>query len=445
MIRFVESYRRRCEMISAAVAAVALALIVLAGEGRCEHRLIGHDESARLGLTRSWFTQVRLNAAHTHVERAVLEGDRLTVLTSAGVVQELNALTGQTYWIAPIGNENYPSLGPAGNDKFVAVLNGSTLYVLDRKDGKPAIIRSVGGAPGAAPALSDDYVFVPLISGRVEAYPLGNQKLSPWYYQSYGRAMVRPLVTPESIVWTTDAGYLYVGGSNKLGMRYRLETGDDIIAAPAYRQPYVFVASLSGDVFAMQELTGSQRWKYSTGFPVTRAPAPVGDRVFVNSGEPSLHCINATNGAGVWEAPHMVQFAAASKDRVYGVNDLGAFVVLDAANGATLARVMTDRPIKSLVNDQTDRIYLVSDDGMVECLHEVNMKEPIHHNPKPVAPKEEAKPEAAPAAAPAKAAEKPAKAPAKAKAAEPAGKPKADEEKAPAKKGDAGTEDNPFG
>src|SRR5215211_5069786 len=170
MRRFVQACRRRCEMMSTVFAALVLIFVVLAGDARGERRLMGQDEAARLGLTRAWFTQVRLNAAHTHVERAVLEGDRLTVLTSAGVVQELNALTGKTYWTAPIGNENYPSLGPAGNDKFVAIVNGSTLYVLDRVDGKPVIIRSVGGAPGAAPALSEKYIFIPLVNGRVEAY-----------------------------------------------------------------------------------------------------------------------------------------------------------------------------------------------------------------------------------------------------------------------------------
>jgi outer membrane protein assembly factor BamB len=389
---------------------------------------------------------VRLNAAHTHVERAVLEGDRLTVLTSAGVVQELNALTGATYWTAPIGNENYPSLGPAGNEKFVAVLNGSTLYVLDRKDGKPAIIRPAGSAPGAAPALSEKYVFLPLVSGRLEAISLGDQKIAPWYYQSFGRAMVTPLVTPESIVWTTDSGYLYVGGSEKLGMRYRLETGAEIVAPPSYLHPFVFVASLEGELFAMHELTGQQHWKYSCGFPVTRAAAGVGERVFVTSGEPALHCVNATNGIGLWEAPHVNQFAAVSKDRVYAVNDLGEFVVLGAATGATLAKIRAERPLHALVNDQTDRVYLVSEDGMVECLHELNMKVPIYHSPKPVPPKEEAKPEAPAATPTAKAAEKPVKAPAKAKPTKPAEKPAADAKMPDKEKKDAAaTEDSPFG
>jgi outer membrane protein assembly factor BamB len=423
-------------------------VIIVAGEARSAHRLIGQEVANRLGLTRAWFTQIRLDGARNHIERAILTGDRLTLLTTAGVVQEMDALTGRTYWIAPIGNQNYPSLGPAASDKYVAVVNGSTLYVLDRADGRPIMIRPVGSAPGAAPAISQEYVFVPLVTGRIEGYSLRDPKaFQPWYYQSFGRAMVSPLTTPDSVVWTTDAGYLYVGGSNLVGMRYRLEIGSDIVAHPTAHPPYIYVGAVNGDLFALNETSGKQLWKYSTGFPIIRAPAGVGDRVFVTSDEPAMHCINAATGARLWAAPHIVQFSAASKDRVYGVNDLGAFVVLDGKTGAGLASMATDYPIKSLVNHETDRVYLISDDGMVECLHEVGLPQPIYHNPKPepAAKDKKAAPAAGKAAAPAAAkpqdssAEMPAT-----KEAEPAEKPAAGE-KAPEKKNEFGTDENPFG
>jgi PQQ-like domain len=373
--------RRQTHVAVAAV--VALALCGVVREVHAATRLLPQEELRQLGLVRAWFAQVRLDRSRNHLERAVLDDDQLTVLTNAGVVQQLNALTGETLWVAPIGNENYPSLGPACSDKYVALVNGSTLYVLDRVDGRPVLIRRIGGAPGAAPAISSNHVFVPLLNGRIEGYPLMNEKqLTPWYYQSYGRTMVAPLATPESIVWATETGYLYVGNSVKPGMRFRLETGSEIVAPPTYRKPFVYVAATSGEVFAMQEMTGAREWKYASGFPVTRAVAPVGERVFATSEEPRLHCIDAKSGGAVWEAPHVSQFAAASKQRVYGVDDLGAFVVLDGAKGTLLGRIVTDHLIKSLVNDQTDRVYLISDNGLVECLREADAKEPLYHNPK---------------------------------------------------------------
>jgi hypothetical protein len=183
----------------------------------------------------------------------VLTNDRLDVLTTAGVLQELNALTGETLWVAPVGNPNHPSLGPGGNEQLVAVLNGMTLHVLDRADGRPVKIRRVGGVPGAAPAVSTQYVFVPLLNGRIEGHPLGDEIYTPWNFQSVGRVMVPPLVTAASVVWATDSGHVYIGGANEPGVNSRLETGSDILAPPAYRKPNIFIAAMSGELFAVDE------------------------------------------------------------------------------------------------------------------------------------------------------------------------------------------------
>jgi outer membrane protein assembly factor BamB len=360
----------------------ALALLVfgaLADAALADRRLSTQQESRRLGLKRAWFTQVRLDPARHRVQRAVLTGDRLSVLTTAGVLQELNALTGETLWIAPVGNSRYPSLGPAANDQHVALVNGSTLYVLDRTDGRPVLIRQVGGAPGAAPAVSREHVFVPLVSGRIEAYSLGEEKFTPWYYQSFGKGMVAPLTTPASFVWATDSGHLYVGRTGELSVSFRLETRSEIIAPPAYHSPYIYAATVSGEVFAMHEMSGERRWKYATGFPIVRSPAPVADRVFITSDEPALHCVDATRGTSLWEAPRISQFAALTSSRVYGVDELGGLVALDAKSGALLGRMPTDLSTHALVNDQTDRIYLVSSEGMVQCFHELDATEPLYH------------------------------------------------------------------
>jgi len=113
-----------------------------------------------------------------------------------------------------------------------------------------------------------------------------------------------------------------------------------------------------------------------------RAPAVVGGKVFVTSDEPMLHCIDANSGEQLWEAPHVKQFAAASAKRVYGVDELGALVMLDISNGSLLGRMPTNSATHALVNDQTDRLYLVSKDGVVQCFREIGSKEPVYHQPK---------------------------------------------------------------
>jgi outer membrane protein assembly factor BamB len=358
-------------------------------------KLLPRDEAARLGLTRAWFAQVQMDTARSRVERAILSGDQLFVLTTTGTLHAFNAHSGETDWVATFGNPDYPSLGPAANATHVALVNGSTLYVLSRVDGRATLVRQVGGPPGAAPALSGVYCFVPMVTGRVEGYPIAEGVDNTWFYLSQGRAMVAPLVTDVSVVWSTDAGHVYVGHATQPGVRYRIETGSEIVAPPAFRRPTIYVATVSGELLAVHETTGGELWRFTASDAIVRSPAAVGGRVFVTSSLPAMFAVDATSGMPLWAAPRVTQFAAAGRERVYAMDTVGGLVALDATSGKVLHRMPTDGSATPLVNDQTDRLYLVSNQGLVQCFHEIGAVEPLIHNP-PL----EASPPGAPGALP---------------------------------------------
>jgi hypothetical protein len=376
---FVEQVRRR----RSAAVAMTLVIVFLGVNGahaQLRSGLISQGEARSIGLKRSWFAHAQVDPGHSRVVHWVLSGDQLFLVTGAGAIQALDANTGQTLWTATVGNPDYPSFGPGSNDQLVALLNGSTLYLLDRKKGHLVAERRVGGAPGAGPVLSEKYVFVPLVTGRIEGYPLDEEdKWGTWFYQSFGRMLVRPRVTPENLVWVTDTGHMYVGSANNPRVRFRLESGNEFAASPAYRTPLIYVISLSGEMFAVDERTGTLRWRYVTGFPSTRAPAVVGDRVYITSDEPSLHAVDANKGIGQWEAPGITQFAATTDKHVYGFDRFGTLHVLDRTDGHVLRRVPTGGRLDALVNDQTDRLLLISDRGLVQCLHEIGADKPTYY------------------------------------------------------------------
>jgi outer membrane protein assembly factor BamB len=358
--------------------------------------LITQQQAASVGLTRAWFARAAVDSGRSKVLDWILSNDELLIVTDAGVIQAIDANTGATCWTTQFGNPNFPSLGPAANDEFVGVINGSTLYLIERAGGRIVVTRPVGGVPGAGPALSKDYVFVPTIGGLIEGYPLAGD--SPfgarWFYQSFGRTTVPPLVTPDRVVWTTDAGYLYVGGADDPGVRFRLETRAEFVARPAYRAPLIFAASLVGELFAVDEHEGTLAWKFVTGYPTYRAPAAVGDRLFVTSEEPTLHCVDANSGAHQWEVPGISQFATATKTHVFGVDRFDTIHILNIADGAAVGRISSGGMVTALVNDQTDRLFLISGKGLVQCLHEIGADKPTYYVVRPVAATKPAEPAA---------------------------------------------------
>jgi outer membrane protein assembly factor BamB len=347
--------------------------------------LISQEQAASVGLKRAWFARAELNPAWSRVVDWILSVDQLLIVTDAGVIHAIDANTGQTAWVTQFGHPNYPSLGPDANDKFVAVINGSTLYLLDRASGRIQSRRSVGGAPGAGPAVGKNHVFVPTMNGLIEGYPLDpdTPKYKKWFYKSFGRTMVSPLVTPESLAWTTESGYLYVAGAVTPGVRFRLETLSEFAARPAYRAPLIYAVSLAGEVFAVNEQQGTLQWRYITGYPTSRAPAAVADKLFVTSEEPMLHCVDASTGLPQWESLGLSQFAAVTKSHVYGVDRYGKIHILNIADGAPVGRIPTGGTVTALVNDQTDRLFLISDSGLVQCLHEIGADEPTYYAERP--------------------------------------------------------------
>lgn len=332
-------------------------------------------------MTRAWFSQVQVDASRSRVELIALDGDILVAVTSAGVVHAMDSETGQTRWVARIGNPTHPSLGPGIDATHVALVNGSTLFVLDREDGSVMMERRLGGGVGGGPALSSGYAFVPLLRGRVEGYQLDKPKRTPWFYNCRGRIFQPAVATRRSVIWSNDQRQLFVADGSADGVRFRFETGTPIDAPPTAESPRVYAGSVGGYVYALDEETGLQRWRYAAGFAVRESPVVIGETLIVATEEPALHAIDAATGSRRWTTGGVTRFVSASESRVYALSKLGDLLVLDRKTGGIQARAVNRGVNAAVLNVQTDRLYLYASDGLVQCLREQGAETPYYHRP----------------------------------------------------------------
>ncbi len=348
----------------------------LAQQAFSANQLVTFEQASKNGLQRAWFAQVRVDPARNLVAYWTLSNNELFALTTSSTVHAMNAETGKTLWIAQIGNSKYPSDGPVTNSNRVALLNGTTLYLLDRGDGHVLWTREVGDAVVAAPVLSDTFAYVAQTSGRVEGFPLDSPTGDAWQYQSVGRIFHSPAATGPFVAWPTDRGYLYVGNADKKQVSFRIETNEDIIAAPAEWGSLFFVASLDGCLYCYDGSTGKQRWRYSTGMPIISKPVVVDSRVFVTSEMPALHAVDATTGNRLWTVKNAVNFVAQGTQHIYAADPYGNLLIVDKQTGGIAGQLNTGDGVFPIVNEQSDRIFLVSNTGLVQCLHEIGANEP---------------------------------------------------------------------
>jgi outer membrane protein assembly factor BamB len=327
-------------------------------------------------------------AIETHVVPKIV----FYATSERGLLHALDGETGRTLWTTSVGNPRYPTTAAGANDKFVGVCNGSTLYVMLATDGSLVWSRSAISSPGAGPAISTDLIFVPMVNGQIESFLLEDPSRPVKVYQSFGRAMVQPVVSANSVAWPTDKGNLYVGMANDSGVRFRMEAKEEITSAPAFLAPdRVFVTSLDGYIYCVSESRGNMVWRFTTGEPISHSPIVLGDRVYAITDRGNLFAIDANTSEEKWVTPNIRSYLAGNDQRLYCLDVRGDLTILDRASGSplgTIAASLLDVPI---LNTQTDRIILASSTGLVQCFREAGRPWPTVHYLLE-APKEDAKP-----------------------------------------------------
>ncbi len=318
------------------------------------------------------------------------------VQSTNGTLEAIDGENGATLWTVTFGELGHPALKPAANDRYVASIRGSRLYLRERESGKPVWDKPLQVNPILGVSMSDDLVFVPSVNGQIEAYWLpdtepGRLGTPPWIYSSGGTITGLPAVTPNVVAWPTELGRLYVaqilGAPNPPSLAFRLSADGPIYGEPAVWPPTrsLYTASHDGFVYGVDEQAQRLKWSVTIGDAIGQGPVALPDAVLVIGQRHHLYALSPDDGQAQWVAPNIGQVLAASKLRIYTLDQLGRLRVLDRKTGKTIDRIATGGFDRAVVNRLTDRVYLATVDGRLECLRETGADWPAVHRPLPEA------------------------------------------------------------
>ena len=318
------------------------------------------------GLTQAWSVQMEMDGARSRITYAFLDSGTLFVQTDRATIQAYDTTAKgpngpKAIWPAArvVGNPDYFTFRAGVSADFVAVVNGSHLYVLKRSTGEVLWDTALGGSPATGPAISQQQVYVPLDSGMVASYRLkpageaANKEPAPAHAQaktelrqekektsqenhqpaeeshplaacpSVGRVVAAPVVIhptdeEEAVAWPTDGGSLFIAHMDPqqpdhFTTHYRVDTRSDIAAAPAYLPEraaqatrdfgLLFTATGDGRVYAYNARTAEKFWEFDAGGPVVRSPVPIGEDVYICTQAGGMFCVDAQTGAQKWWRP----------------------------------------------------------------------------------------------------------------------------------------------
>jgi len=307
----------------------------------------------------------------------------LYATTNLGAIHAIDGETGKTKWVTSLGKMDYPTTWAAANDNYVTMLSGSTILVLKAKDGELVWKRRSAGVPLTGPAVTDTHLFLPTVQGNMECHLLESVDETPWNYHATGLSFGPPVGDHDTVAWTTDRGKLVIAQADPRIVRYRIDTGLMFDCSPALAgKDKVVAVTMDGFVYCVDRYNGVIAWKISLGERCHITPFAIGDSVYILTAERNLYCLNLQNGLEKWPGGPAIgirQLVSSSTEKLYCVGEVGRMLILDNKTGRLVAGVDTSELDLQVVNPLTDRIYLGTHEGTLQCLREIGARWPEVH------------------------------------------------------------------
>jgi len=172
------------------------------------------------------------------------------------------------------------------------------------------------GEVWGSPAVSQGVLYIGSDDGFLYALDAktGAEK---WRFQAGKGIRSRPAVSSDAVCFLSDDGYLYAieRSSGKLKWKFDTHTAlvphtdlgendsrwDYLQSSPAIATGLVFVGSGNSNFYAVDLVSGQEKWHYTTGDSVRSSPLVVKNTVYFGSWDNSVYAVDAATGAEKWK------------------------------------------------------------------------------------------------------------------------------------------------
>jgi outer membrane protein assembly factor BamB len=196
-----------------------------------------------------------------------------------------------------------------------------------------------------------------------------------------------PLVTSTGVVFASTTRDVLASLRGVAQETFHLEASSTISADLAQYGDTVFVPTIDASLVAVDGARGRVLWRFTPDSGVTQKPAVIGNDVFAVTLEGQLYRVDRETGESDWRdvrggdrfVPEIRSFAAANDRYVYTVDATGLLTVIDRSRGIPLQKLNTRDYTYVMANDQTDRVYMASNNGALVCLFDRANAAPKRH------------------------------------------------------------------
>lgn len=389
-------------------------------------KLPPRDFLQRLGLEIGWTGKLQTTGLRDAITSMQLlphpKGDEFLVQTRSGVVQLMDAETGDVKWLARVGLPYTMQQPAAYNEDSIFVVRQQTLYALDRKTGKnriytidrntnsPNLGFKLLATPSAQPVADEVAIFIPS-DDRLTAYvmpaiekdaktiaaqyqenpfqPIQKdlEDLQPtflWNNKIPGTIITTPpLLTASQVTVIGNNGSLSSFNKFRSTLLYDFETYEPVSVGMGHYDGTAYIASTDKALYALDIINQRLLWRFFPGDLALETPRVNEKDIFLVTKQYGLARIDRDSGKKMWQNRHAMKFLSVNKDLVFAMSQRSELMVLDYRNGKTLGKLDLSDWTVHMSNIYTDRIYLAAHNGKILCLHSRRDSQPYRSIPFP--------------------------------------------------------------
>ena len=234
----------------------------------------------------------------------------------------LDLKTGKELWHTDVDGLDGPACTAAaaiagssdGKIYAFSLRDGAALWDHDFVEDAEELKGSRGGArfagkaarPGHA-STDGSIVVVPVFDqGRAVAVDATTGK-RVWAFQTEGWMGARPTFGPRNVMLGSQDKHIYAVDKTTGKLAWKYKTGGRISGSARATERFAFVGSCDARLYAVDQVVGHVRWQYETehekgfGAPIYSRPLLIGDTVYLAAMSGKVYAVNRKTGAHRWK------------------------------------------------------------------------------------------------------------------------------------------------
>ena len=298
----------------------------------------------------------------------------LIVVSVDGVVQTLDAETGEVLWRNSCGPLSFPAAPACVSDAGILVAQGADLYLLDLKSGKHLAKRTMMRISTSGVAMTGNVAFVSSLSGQTEIIDFSKPaNTEPIKYRLFGRTITPPASSDRShdlVAFSTDKGIAtLLTAGEKPGPWFNVRSKAQLAGPLTFIGGALYMGDVNGQVSKVKlDRTGSVIWRFMIGEPLATNPVVI-DKVFYATNEVG-ELINADDETGFQIWPKATQrvrtILGGTKERLFCRSLTNRLLVIDTQTGRVLGESGSSVIGNDFINQLNDRLYLIAANGTLQ-------------------------------------------------------------------------------